>query len=199
MVKADPHMEREMPRVDELYTVVDLKRIKKYGIPAAVAGGVAAFFFTAKSFLNDYKDKGEEAMKNLNAQAAITETTQDMEKRGVGLSDYENEGWVKIDQDYKAKHPVEKMIKEGRLKENMPLTLIKNYGKDPSVMQRYRSGVFGGLTAEKIKSVYKECEDWMVIGLKYKDEKGYENNLALLYIKLNGSWTVGDAGGLRNL
>jgi hypothetical protein len=69
----------------ELYKGLDLRKIKKYGIPAAVVGGVAAVFFTAISFLNDYKDEGEETMKNLTP-AAITETTQDMEERGVGLS-----------------------------------------------------------------------------------------------------------------
>ncbi|NIO22204.1 MAG: hypothetical protein GTN76_16125 [Candidatus Aenigmarchaeota archaeon] len=72
---------------------VDWRKIKKYGLPVVIiGGGSTALFFTVKSLLSDYRDAGEEAMKNLSPKAAIIETTDDMQERGVGASKYKKKG-----------------------------------------------------------------------------------------------------------
>jgi len=87
MAKANSrYLGHEVPGAGELYKGIDWKKIKKYGLPVAIAGAGTSLFFLVKSLLNDdHRNAGEEVMKNLNAQAAITETTEDMEKRGVGI------------------------------------------------------------------------------------------------------------------
>jgi len=192
MVKA--HTQNEMPRVDELYKGgVDWKRIKKYGLPVVVTGGAAAVFFTAKSFLNDYKEEGEEVMKNLNAPAAITETTQDMEKRGVGLSVYENEGWVRIDKDYKPKKIIEHVVKNATDEDIYPV-FVKNYGRDAELLNKLRWYNFGKLTEEEVNKYWK---DWMIADLKYTDKEGREIYRTWLILKRkDGYWGVADSGGI---
>jgi hypothetical protein len=193
----------------ELYKGLDLRKIKKYGIPVAVLGGATAIFFTAKSFLNDYRDQGEEVMEKLNSQAAITETTRDMEDRGVGitgdpldkldkkqpLSSYGSggdDGWTKIDQDYKAKHPVEKYIKEGAESRNEFPVFIKNYGKDPSMLKKFEGSYFTYPTEEMVNSKYGE--EWIIMDIKYKRKDGKEIYRRFLCAKSKNGWFPADFG-----
>jgi hypothetical protein len=39
-------------------------------------------------------------------------------------------------------------------------------------------------------------DDWMLVGLKYENEKGFEVLRTILYIEVNGAWKVGDSGRL---
>jgi len=39
-------------------------------------------------------------------------------------------------------------------------------------------------------------EDWMIIDLKYKNEKEQEVKRTLLYINVRGKWMLGDSGTL---
>jgi hypothetical protein len=205
MAKAESDLERE------LYRGIDWKKIRKYGIPVAAVGGAAAIFFTAKSFLNDYRDQGEEVIKNLNSQTAITETTKDMEERGVGitgdplgkldkkqpLSSYGSggdDGWTKIDQDYKPKNIVEKNIKEGFSNDNLLPIYMKNYGNDEELLNKWHGIIFSEKHASHIRSEYK---DWMIIDLKYEGEYGTEQR-RMLYLKTKkGQWFFAGFGEIR--
>ena len=41
---------------------------------------------------------------------------------------------------------------------------------------------------------YPGLEDWMLIDIKYKNEKGQEVLRTVLYVQVEGTWRVGDSG-----
>jgi len=105
--------------------------------------------------------------------------------------------WVKIDGNYKPKNGVEKLIKNDlSLSGSLPAYII-NYGSNTEILRYFQGKNFGyGSMESSIKKRYRDLKDWMLVDLKYKNEKGIEVHHVILYIMSNGKWRVGDFGNL---
>lgn len=108
-------------------------------------------------------------------------------------SDYE---WEIIDENYTPKNFVEEFIKLDSAQKGLFPVSMKNYGKDKSVLRKFRGKNFASPNEARLKMMYKGLEDWMLIDLKYKTEKEREVLRTILYVQINGTWKVGDTGVL---
>jgi hypothetical protein len=103
----------------------------------------------------------------------------------------DDDGWTKIDQDYKPKNIVEKNIKEGYSNDNLLPILMKNYGNDEELLNDWTGAHYAKKHASHIKSEYK---DWMIVDLKYEGKYGKEH-IRLLYLKSKKEgWFLADRG-----
>jgi hypothetical protein len=115
------------------------------------------------------------------------------EKSEDRLSDKD---WVAIDQSFTPRNFVEEFIKQDAQEKGLFPVYIKNYGKNPEILRRYRSSQFAGPKEAQLRLIFPGMDDWMLVGLKYENEKGFEVLRTILYIEVNGAWKVGDSGRL---
>jgi hypothetical protein len=107
--------------------------------------------------------------------------------------DYE---WTVIDEYYTPKDLVEEYIKnDAETRDIFPVSII-NYGDEESVLRRFRGSRFAGPTEAQLKMMFKGLEEWKLIDIKYKDDKEREVKRTVLYVYMNGAWSVGDGGQL---
>lgn len=104
--------------------------------------------------------------------------------------------WTVIDEYYEPRDHVEDFIKrDATVRGNLPIYII-NYGADPSTLRRFRGKRFAGPTESQLKMMFSGLDDWKLVDIKYKTEKDQEVQRTVLYVYLNGEWTVGDSGQL---
>jgi hypothetical protein len=114
-------------------------------------------------------------------------------RKGSRADDYE---WTTIDEDYTPRNFVEEFIKNDSEQKGLFPVQIRNYGQDASVLRRFRGTQFAKPNAAALNMAYPDLEDWMLVDLKYTNEKGQEVLRTVLYVQLEGSWRVGDSGSL---
>ncbi|NIO22582.1 MAG: hypothetical protein GTN38_00960 [Candidatus Aenigmarchaeota archaeon] len=124
-------------------------------------------------------------------KVTVSQTSQTDGNLDVAEAASENDGWVRIDEDYKAKHPIEKCIKKDASKENDLPIFIKNYGKNPDVLRKFVGSAYSQPTEERINSEYS---DWVIMDLKFTNKRGKEIYRRVLYVKTNEGWAVADFG-----
>jgi len=112
-------------------------------------------------------------------------------KRGAKADDYE---WTTIDENYTPKNYVEEFIKNDSEQKGIFPVSIKNYGKDTSILRRFRGTNFAKPNEAALNMAFRDLEDWMLIDIKYKNEKDQEVLRTVLYVQVEGSWRVGDSG-----
>jgi hypothetical protein len=104
--------------------------------------------------------------------------------------------WTIINEDYTPKDQVEDFIKQDAFaKNNLPVNII-NYGDDQSILRRFRGKRFAGPSEAQLQMMFKGLEDWKLVDIQYKTEKDQEIRRTVLYVYLNGEWSVGDSGEL---
>jgi hypothetical protein len=104
--------------------------------------------------------------------------------------------WTVIDEYYTPKDLVEDFIKQDALaRNNLPINII-NYGDDQSVLRRFRGKRFAGPTEAQLSMMFSGLEEWKLVDIQYKTEKDQEIQRTVLYVYLNGEWSVGDSGQL---
>jgi hypothetical protein len=104
--------------------------------------------------------------------------------------------WTVIDEYYTPKDLVEDFIKKDALaRNNLPINII-NYGDDQSVLRRFRGKRFAGPTEAQLSMMFSGLEEWKLVDIQYKTEKDQEIQRTVLYVHLNGEWSVGDSGQL---
>jgi len=104
--------------------------------------------------------------------------------------------WVTMDEFYVPRNTVEEFIyRDAETKGLLPV-LIRNYGKEKKALKSFRGKNFAGPTEAQINMMFKGLEDWMVLDIKYKDEKEREVLRTVLYVLVEGTWRVGDSGSL---
>jgi hypothetical protein len=107
--------------------------------------------------------------------------------------DYE---WTVIDEYYTPRDLVEDYImKDAMARGNLPINII-NYGDDPSVLRRFRGKRFAGPTEAQLSMMFSGLEEWKIVDIMYKTEKDQEIQRTVLYVLMNGEWSVGDSGRL---
>lgn len=114
-------------------------------------------------------------------------------KRGARPEDFE---WTAIDESYTPKSYVEEFIKNDAEQKGIFPVYIRNYGKDPAVLRLFRGTNFARPTEAALNLAFRGLDDWMLVDLKYRNEKNQEILRAVLYVEVNGSWRVGDSGAL---
>jgi hypothetical protein len=114
-------------------------------------------------------------------------------KRGAKADDY---GWITIDENYTPKNYVEEFIKNDSEQKGIFPVNIRNYGKDISILRRFRGTNFARPNEAALNMAFPDLEDWMLIDIKYKNEKDQEILRTVLYVQVEGSWRVGDGGSL---
>jgi hypothetical protein len=104
--------------------------------------------------------------------------------------------WTIIDEYYTPKDLVEDFIKQdATAKDNLPVNII-NYGDDQAILRRFRGKRFAGPTEAQLRMMFNGLEDWKLVDIQYKTEKEQEIRRTVLYVYLNGEWSVGDSGEL---
>ncbi len=114
-------------------------------------------------------------------------------KSGSRSEDYP---WVTIDENYAPQNYIEEFIKSDSEQKGIFPVYIKNYDKDKSILRRFRGSNFARPNEASLNMAFKELGDWMLIDLKYNNEKGQKVLRTVLYVQVDGSWKVGDSGRL---
>jgi len=114
-------------------------------------------------------------------------------KRGLKSEDYP---WVTMDENYRPQNFIEEFIKADSEQKGIFPVYIRNYDKNASILRRFRGANFAKANEAALKMAFEGLEDWMLIDLKYKNERGQEILRTILYVKARGDWKVGDSGSL---
>jgi hypothetical protein len=108
----------------------------------------------------------------------------------------EDYAWVTIDENYIPRNFVEEFIKTDSEQKGLFPVYIKNYGKDKSILARFRGSNFARPNEAALNIAFSGLEDWMLVDIKYNNEKKQEVLRTVLYVQLEGTWRVGDSGSL---
>jgi len=114
-------------------------------------------------------------------------------KKGSQAEDY---AWVTIDEGYTPQNYVEEFIKSDSEQKGLFPVYIKNYAKDKSILGRFRGANFAKPNEAQLSMAFSGLEDWMLVDIKYNNEKSQEVLRTVLYVQIEGSWRVGDSGSL---
>jgi len=104
--------------------------------------------------------------------------------------------WVTMDEDYVPNNYVEEFIKSDSENRGLFPVYIKNYGQDRAVLRRFRGSLLARPNEAALKMSFPGLEEWMLVDLKYETEKKQEVLRTILYVRIEGTWKVGDSGRL---
>jgi hypothetical protein len=104
--------------------------------------------------------------------------------------------WVTIDENYVPKNFIEEFIKADSKEKNLFPVYLKNYGQDKEVLHQFRGSSLAKPNEAALKMTFPGLEDWMLVDLKYENDKGQEVLRTILYVQVEGKWKVGDSGKL---
>jgi len=105
--------------------------------------------------------------------------------------------WVTIDKNYNPQNTIEEFLRDDAAAKGYLPVYIKNYGKNKKILRQFKGKRFAQTNNETVLEMqFKGMEDWMIIDLKYKNEKEQEVKRTLLYINVRGKWMLGDSGTL---
>jgi len=114
-------------------------------------------------------------------------------RKGSQADDYQ---WIEIDENYTPQSYVEEFIKNDSEQKGIFPVNIRNYGRDAAILRRFRGTNFAKPNEAALKMAFPDLEDWMLIDIKYKNEKDQEIMRTVLYVQVEGNWRVGDSGAL---
>ncbi len=104
--------------------------------------------------------------------------------------------WVTIDENYIPQNFIEEFIKADSEEKNIFPVFIKNYDQDREVLRQFRGSSLARPNEAALKMTFPGLEDWMLVDLKYENERGQEVLRTILYVQVEGKWKVGDSGRL---
>ena len=114
-------------------------------------------------------------------------------KRGLRSDEYP---WVTIDENYQPQNYIEQSIKDDFEQTGLFPVYVRNYDKSTSILRRFRGANFARANEAALRMAFEGLEDWMILDLRYKNERGEEIIRTILYVKAAGDWRVGDSGSL---
>ena len=103
---------------------------------------------------------------------------------------------VTVDENYQPRNSVEEFIKTDAEQKKMLPVYLKNYGRNAAILKTFRGTAFAGANEAVLDMAYRGLQDWMLIDLKYKDEKERDIQRTMLYVEVGGQWKVADSGQL---
>jgi hypothetical protein len=105
--------------------------------------------------------------------------------------------WVTIDKNYNPQNTIEEFLRDDAAAKGYLPVYIKNYGKNKKILRQFKGQRFAQPNNDTVlKMMFNGMEDWMIVDLKYKNEKEQEVKRTLLYINVRGKWMLGDSGSL---
>jgi hypothetical protein len=104
--------------------------------------------------------------------------------------------WVAVDESYAPRNSIEEFIKSDAAEKDLLPVYMRNYGKNASVLKKFRGATFAGANPTVLEMTFKGLEDWMLVDLRYKNEKERDVQRTVLYVEINNEWKVADSGRL---
>ena len=104
--------------------------------------------------------------------------------------------WTTIDEYYTPANYIEEFIKKDAEEKGILPVYIRSYGRDTAILKRFRGTNFAGPNEAALNMAFRGLDEWMLIDLKYKNEKDQEVLRTVLYVQIGGNWRVGDSGSL---
>lgn len=104
--------------------------------------------------------------------------------------------WITVDEFYTPHDYVEEFIKSDSVTKGLLPVFIRNYGKNKSILRKFRGSKFAGPTDAQLNMMYQGLADWKLVDLKYKAKENREVIRTILYVNVKGTWSVGDSGKL---
>jgi hypothetical protein len=108
----------------------------------------------------------------------------------------EGYSWTTIDESYVPENYVEEFIKKDAEEKGILPVQIKNYDRDKAILKKFRGSNFARPNEAALNMSFQGLEDWMLVDIKYTNERGLEVLRTVLYVQVEGSWRVGDSGSL---
>ena len=103
-------------------------------------------------------------------------------------------GWTVIDENYSPKNFIEGFIKDDAESRGLKQVSIRNFGADEKHLKKFRGKNFAGPKKAELAMMFKDMEEWMLIEIKYKDDRQQEIRRTNLYILIKEEWRLGDTG-----
>jgi hypothetical protein len=104
--------------------------------------------------------------------------------------------WVTVDETYSPRNSIEEFIKSDATEKGLLPIYLRNYGQNVSILKKFRGSNFAGANEAVLRMAYRGMEDWMLVDLKYKNEKQQDIQRTVLYVEIGGQWRVADSGRL---
>ncbi|MBN1272329.1 MAG: hypothetical protein JXB26_08665 [Candidatus Aminicenantes bacterium] len=104
--------------------------------------------------------------------------------------------WVMIDENYHPKDLVEDFIMRDAAQKDLLPVSIKNYGNNASVLKKFKGKRVVSPSKGELQLLFKGLEDWKLIDIRRTTEDEREVRRAVLYVKIDGNWQVGDSGSI---
>jgi hypothetical protein len=114
-------------------------------------------------------------------------------KKGMQAEDY---AWTTIDEYYVPQNYVEEFIKKDAEEKGILPVQIRDYARDKSILKKFRGTNFARPNEAALNMSFQGLEDWMLVDIKYTNERKQEVLRTVLYVQVGGSWRVGDSGSL---
>lgn len=114
-------------------------------------------------------------------------------RKGTSSLNYE---WVTIDENYVPQNYIESFIKNDSESQGLLPVYIKNYDQNQNVLHQFRGTLLAKPNQAALRMTFPGLEEWMLVDLKYENEKMQEVLRTVLYVKTDGVWKVGDSGRL---
>lgn len=114
-------------------------------------------------------------------------------KSGTPQDEY---AWLTVDESYQPRNAVEEFLKADAAQKGLLPVYIKNYGRNADVLKRFRGTNIAGANEAVLDMAFRGLQDWMLVDLRYKNEKERDVQRTMLYVEIGGQWKVGDNGRL---
>ncbi len=114
-------------------------------------------------------------------------------KKGRQVEDY---AWTMIDEYYAPQNDFEEYIKKDFEEKGILPVQIRNYDQDKSILKRFRGANFARPNEAALNMSFQGLEDWLLVAIKYTNEREQEVLRTVLYVQVEGTWRMGDSGSL---
>jgi hypothetical protein len=113
-----------------------------------------------------------------------------------GPSPQDEYAWMTVDESYQPRNSIEEFVKADAVQKGLLPVYLKNYGRNADVLKKFRGTKFAGANEAVLDMAYRGLQDWMLVDLRYKNEKERDIQRTMLYVQIGGQWTVADSGQL---
>jgi hypothetical protein len=104
--------------------------------------------------------------------------------------------WVTADENYQPRNSVEEFIKADAAQKGLLPIYLRNYGRNVAILKKFRGTNVANANEAVLDMAFRGLQDWMIIDIKYKNEKERDVQRTMLYVEIGGQWKVGDSGRL---
>jgi len=92
-------------------------------------------------------------------------------KRSDPAADFE---WAAIDENFQPRDSIEEFIKNDAAEKDLFPVYVRNYKRNKDVLKLFKGANFARASESVLNLSYPGLEDWLLIDIKYKNEKEQE-------------------------